>query len=179
VKNAVERLLASAESGAAGQESYYTLCQILFAGDRPVDPARLNTQQQRTLNAIVRAMDVQGLVFRTPFSCYGLPDSRRQLRSMAAGHPVKPQVDERLPVIGAPDCPAKPLAIWRLKPGDRVHSRYFGMGTVIEVTSRVYDVALVIDFDEEGRKTLGLDGSPLRYLLDMGRYHLRRLSGRT
>lgn len=179
VEQAVDRLLASTESGAARQESYYTLCRLLFASDCDFDAAWLKTRQQRTLNAIVRAMDVQGLAFRTPFSCYGLPDSRRSLRRMAAGSDSNLQVDETLPVIGAPDNPARPLAIWGLKPGDRLHSRYFGLGRVVSVTGRHYDLEVVIDFDEEGRKTLGLIDSPFTYLFDTVRYLFRRLTGRT
>lgn len=179
VEDAVERLLASTESGTARQESYYTLCRLLFASDRAFDSAWLKERQQRTLNAIVRAMDIQGLTFQTPFSCYGLPDSRRELRSMAAGCHAKAQVDESLPVVGAPDNPARPLAIWGLKPGDRLHSRYFGLGRVITVTPRHYDLEVVIDFDEEGRKTLGLIDSPFTYLIDKVRYFLRRLTGRS
>jgi hypothetical protein len=177
-EDAVEQLLSSAESGTAHQESYYTLFQLLFGRDGTIDPGRLNIRQQRTLNALVQAIDVQGMEFHTSFSCFGLPDSRRELRSMAAGRPATPKVNEMLPVIGAADNPARPIAVWRLKPGDRLHSRYFGRGKVIEVRPRKYDVEVVIEFDEEGRTTLGLVDSRPKYLIDTARYFLLRLTGR-
>ena len=70
------------------------------------------------------------------------------------------------------------MAIWRLKPGDRLHSRYFGLGTVITVAPREHDLEVVIDFDEEGRTTLGLVDSRFTYLIDKVRSFLRRLTGR-
>ena len=175
---AIDRLLATAEAGRAGEESYYTLCRLLFGTDVGFEPNGLSMVQQRTIDAIIQAIDDRGLSFRTPLSCFGLPDSRRQLRQLAAGRPIDSKVDERLPLIGDPAHPAKPVAVGRLKPGDRIHSRYFGLGTVIEVTPRDYDIELVLDFDEEGRTTLGIDDSPSRYIADLVGYFFGRLLGR-
>jgi len=174
----VARLLASAEAGTANEESYCTLCELLFRHNDDLEPDTLTLDQQRALNAIVDVIDSRRISFRTPLSCFGLPDSRRQLRKLAAGHSVDLEIDEKLPVIGDPSKPAKPLALWRLKPGNRIHSRYFGLGTIIEVTRGQYDIVIVVDFDEEGRKTLGIIDSPPRYLADAARYVLSRLLGR-
>jgi hypothetical protein len=137
----------------------------------------LSALQLRVVRALVKAIDVDGIRFQTPFSCFGLPDSRRELRNLAQGRPPA-KIDMSMPLIGDPKFPAKPLAIWKLKTGDRMHHRHFGLGTITQTTPREYDIEVVVDFDEQGPTTLGLVDSPVRFLMDTMRYHLRRLYGR-
>ncbi|MEZ6089130.1 MAG: hypothetical protein R3C05_14100 [Pirellulaceae bacterium] len=61
--------------------------------------------------------------------------------------------------------------------GDRIHSRYFGLGTIQRVTYRHGVSKLVIDFDDEGRKTLCLTESVSRRLTELVRYFLLRIRG--
>ena len=175
---ATRRLLALAESGDAGEDSYYTLCQLLFDHSDTVKAEALSNEQRRVFGAMVSAMEDQGRAFHLSLVGFGLPDSRRQLRSLAEGKSIDLTVDESLPVIGHPSERAKPLVLRTLKSGDRIHSRYFGLGTVHSVERGPYDFTLVVDFDEEGRKTLGLMNSPFRYFAELARYWLRRLNRR-
>lgn len=172
---ATSRLLELAEDGKLNADSFDKLFELLFERKESLQPEELSNEQQRALVALVNAMDEQDLRYGLSYSVYGLPDSRRKLRRLAAGLSIEIEVDETLPVIGDATDPKKPLAIWRLSLGDRIHSKYFGFGTVRTMTRKKRVVQIVIDTDEEGCVTLGLEAKKLRYFIDRLRYEVRRI----
>ena len=172
---ATSRLLELAEDGKLNPDSFDKLFELLFERKEALHPEGLSIVQRRALVALVTAMDEQGLRYSLSYSDYGLPDSRRKLRRLAAGLSIDVVVDETLPVIGDAADPKKPLPIWRLKSGDRLHSKYFGFGTVRTMTRKKRVVQIVIDTDEEGCVTLSLKSEKFRYFVERARYEVRQL----
>jgi hypothetical protein len=69
----------------------------------------------------------------------------------------------RLPLLGHPENPRSALIPGTLKPGDKIHHRHFGLGVVAHVENCGRETKLIVRFDEEGEKFLGLpsDGSAI------------------
>lgn len=162
-----DHLIAALESREASENQVATLINVLFPlykrGPAPNLTAKdLSRRQLRAVRAMLAAMEGGKRIFYGHFPCWGLPDTMREWRDLAAGREPNP-VDETLPLLAELHHPRKPVRPDRLKVGKRVVHRYFGIGTVTRIEADGAFTRLMILFDEEGCKTLSLpsDGSPL------------------
>ena len=177
---AAERILVKAEKGEAGGEAYGRLVEMFFDRGTGIifeDVRSLSDIQKRIAESLVQAMEVHRINLHMSFLIYGLPDSRRDLKNLLAGKP-KTVVDETLPVIGYAETPMKPKLLASIREGDRIHSRYFGLGKVMEVEDREYDIEFHIEFDDEGYKVLGLSESLNSFVAAKFRYYWWKLFGK-
>lgn len=160
-------LLNRVENGDLGEETIYDLLNLLFPARKnrqhAVTFAELTSRQLRAVRALIKLMDRGEDIGLYIFPQWGLPDSQRELRSLAAGRP-RTKIDMSLPLLGEAENPHTVAIPGKLKPGDRIHHRNFGRGTVTAAEPCGKDTFLTVDFDEDGTKELGLpsDGSPLK-----------------
>jgi hypothetical protein len=165
-KDLTDRLLRRVENCDLGEETVYDLLNLVFSHEKDskhsVRFEDLNPLQLRTVRALVTAMDGGERIDVINLTLWGLPDSKRELRNLGAGLP-RTKIDMNLPLLGEAENPRTVAIPGKLKPGDRIHHRYFGLGTVTETEPRGRDTSLTVDFDVEGIKYLGLpsDGSSL------------------
>jgi hypothetical protein len=155
-------LILAIESGTASTRQVETLVNLLFpAYARSKYLARdLSARQQRAVHAMYEAMKGGKRIFYGHFPCWGLPDSMREWKALAAGQEPAP-VDDTLPLLALAQHPRRAIRPDHLKAGARVISRHFGAGTVNQVIAARDFTQLSIQFDEEGAKVLSLpsDGS--------------------
>ncbi len=174
-EEAIGLLFERLERVESVKESIYRLLDLLFA-NRPTgreftSKEQLSSDQLRLLKAMLDQFDNHGMHLNVSLMQYGLPDSRRALRSLVTGTAYT-KLDDLYPDIAFADNPFRPRRIKRLKKGDRIHSRYFGLGTITSVERERYYTSIQVDFDEEGPHTLSLDHSLKRFLIDLGCYYL-------
>ena len=149
-----------------------TLLDLVFPTDfrsrpRPVTADGLSPTQERAVRALAARIERPERVFYGLFGQWGLPETRREWRALAAGHAPAP-VDPAAPMLadlGHPDRAVRPGS---LVPGQRIRHRVFGAGTVVDVMPQEESedgwTDFVVEFDEEGTMRLSFpsDGSPLR-----------------
>jgi hypothetical protein len=162
-----DRLITEIEAGAATDHGVSTLVNLLFPLPKSGPTAKLTArdlspQQMRAVRAMAAAMEGGKRIFYGYFPCWGLPDTMREWRALAAGHEPAP-VDETLPLLADAQKPRKAVRPDRLRVGQRVIHSYFGAGTVTAIKTGREWTGLLIAFDDEGSKELSLpsDGSPL------------------
>ncbi len=174
-ENAADTLFQHIERGASVAGSLECLLELLFPrlDDVPefTSKDQLSPRHLQLVQTLLDQFDQHRL--RLPISLvqYGLPDSWRELRSFITGIPYV-ALDDTYPDIGYADNPHKPRRTMTVQVGDRLHSRYFGLGTVTEVEHRRRHSSLRIDFDEEGQHTLSFGHSTVSYLFDSACYWL-------
>lgn len=174
-EEAIASLFERLERGKSVKESIYLLLDLLFPYRPPgsdfTSKEQLSSDQMRLLKAMLDQFDNHGMHLNVSLIQYGLPDSRRVLRSLVTGTAYT-KLDDLYPDIAFADNPFRPRRIKRLKKGDRIHSRYFGLGTITSVEQERYCTSIQVDFEEEGLHTLSLDHSLKRFLIDLGCYYL-------
>lgn len=152
------RLMALIEAGQGTADGVSNLLELAFPrGDEShqfVSQSELSPFQFRAVKALVVAIDKYQLNHHCYLPDWGLPDSMRNLRNLAAGRDFH-RVDLKLPIIGDPNEPRVPLFLRDLQTGQRIHHRHFGLGVITEVRMDERGVGLQVSFDEEGEKTLG------------------------
>jgi hypothetical protein len=177
VDEAVGILLKRIESGVDVNEAIYRLLDLLFPRVVPskeiTNKQQLSKNQLRFLELLLDQFDNHRLHLNVCLSQYGLPESRRSLRSLVTGKAYT-KLDDLYPDIGYADNPFRPRRICRLQSGDRIHSRYFGLGTVKEVEQGRYHTSIQVEFDEEGVHTLALNHSRKAFLIELASYWLIR-----
>ncbi len=166
---AIALLFERLERGESVKESIRILLDLLFTnrptGSRFTTMDQLSDGQLRLLKAMVDQFDNHGMHLNITFMQYGLPDSRRELRRLVTGIAyTKP--GDHYPDIASAENPLRPRWIKRLKNGDRIHSRYFGLGTITAVNREQFYTSIQVEFDEEGPHTLSLNHSLKRFLID-------------
>jgi len=164
---AAEKLMATIESGKGSHAVVVNLLDLLFARDKP-GAARLTTRdltplQSRAVGVLARAFDGGKRIFYGMISQWGLPDSKRDFRDLAAGRQPTP-VDMTLPLLANAAHPKRTIRPDQLRKGNRIVHRNFGLGTVMQTSSIGKDTTLKVAFDEEGEKEFRLpsDGSSIR-----------------
>lgn len=155
---AAERLMDRIEAAKATHETISTLLEILFPTDMraPVETVRvaeLSPLQKRAVKAIASTVCDGNCVFAGHFPQWGLPDSRREWKDLAAGKDPTP-VDMSLPLLADPRTPRVPVFAHELESQQRIVHRSLGIGTVSHIEKTGIGSRVVIDFDEEGTKTL-------------------------
>lgn len=171
---AIALLFERLESGESVKESIYLLLNLLFANQSTeigfTSQEQLSRDQLRLLKAMLDQFDNRGIQLNVSLMQYGLPNSRRELRKLT-GVPYT-KLGDHYPDIAFAENPLRPRWIKRLKKGDRIHSRYFGLGTIAGVDRERFYTSLHVQFDEEGLHTLSLNHSLKWFLLDLGCYCL-------
>jgi hypothetical protein len=159
-----ESLIAEIESGGATNSKVVTLIDILFPADfrrrvknvEKVTAAGLSPLQRRAVRALAtKVVEAEKRIFCGHFPQWGLPDTKREWRELAAGREFTP-VDMTLPILAYLADPRRAVVASRLVAGQRVVHRSFGMGTVTKVSPSNRGATVVVDFDVEGTMTLGL-----------------------
>ena len=156
-----EQCILTIESGNTTDHVVSTLLDLLFpfrpvAGREPLKASDLTPLQTRTVRAMAHAMKGGRRIFYGSFPQWGLPDTVREWRDLAAGCEPTP-IDLSLPILADPEKPRRALSPARLKPGQRVLHRTFGFGTVVETKPFQSGRKLLkVQFDEEGVKNLVL-----------------------
>jgi hypothetical protein len=158
-------LTSEVESGTATEAQVSALIDMLFPGPE-ADPhpqltaSDLSPIQKRAVVAMAKAMERGKRIFYGHFPQWGLPDTMREWRNLAAGRPPT-VVDMTVPLLARPENPGEPLRPDTLTPGSRIRHRHFGLGVVKKVAIDETWTELTVLFDEEG--TIGLsvpsDGS--------------------
>lgn len=163
----IDSLIASLESGTATVHGVAMLVNLLFPsaarGPTPkVTAGGMTTRQSRTVRALYEAMKGGERIFYGHFPCWGLPDTMREWCALASGREPSP-IDESLPLLAEASRPRQACVPGKLKVGQKVIHRHFGLGTIIDLQVGHPFTALTVRFDEEGVKQLSLpsDGSPL------------------
>jgi hypothetical protein len=151
-------LISALESGAASVRQVSLLVDVLFPraerGQTPRLTAKdLSPVQRRAVVAMVRIMETGKRVFYSHFPDWGLPDTMREWRDLAAGRQPM-AVDMSLPLLAEPRNPRKALRPGGLMLGERVLHRHLGMGVVTRVETTEGRTKLTVDFDEEGTMDL-------------------------
>jgi hypothetical protein len=152
--------ITAIESGEANHLQVCLLIHLLFPSAEkgptpPINARDLSLRQLRAVRAMYKVMKGGKRVFYGYSPSYGLPDTMREWRYLAAGHDAPP-VDDTLPLLAYADEPRKPLRPKRLKVGEKIVHRYFGMGTVTEVAVGGRFTSLKVLFEEEGEMNLSL-----------------------
>jgi len=150
-------LTTALETGQATRHGVETLINLLFP---PYKKSKLiardlSAQQMRAVRALYEAMKGGKRIFCGYFPCWGLPDTMREWRDLAAGRDPTP-VDESLPILASPESPRRPLPPKKLRIGQKVLHRDFGMGTVAQINIGDPFTEMVVIFQEEGEKRLTL-----------------------
>lgn len=158
VDEAADRLLTRIESGNATHDSISTILELLFPTDmrgpaEKVCAADLSDIQRRAVKAISRTFNGGERVFVGHFPQWGLPESRREWKDLAAGRDPVP-VDMTLPMLACPLNPHAEINLDELKCGARVVHRSFGAGTVSSIEKSPSGTKIIVNFEEEGAKTL-------------------------
>lgn len=179
-EDVINQLVSRVESCEIGVETVHDLLNLLFPVGRDAPSVRfenMNSLQLRAVRALVTAMEQGIRIDEFNFFQWGLPTSKRELRNLAAGRPRK-KIDISLPLLGEAENPRAVAIPAKLKPGDRIHHRNFGLGTVTATEDRGAETGLTVEFDEEGLTFLGIpsDGSPLGEPENPFAYWLHRLS---
>ena len=149
-----DKLISTLESGAPSVRQVALLVDLLFPTATSGPTPRLTAQdlspvQKRAVVAMVRIMEGGKRIFYSHFPCWGLPDTMREWRNLAAGRqPLA--VDMSLPLLADPRNPRKGLQAGRLKLGQKVLHRRFGIGIVTRIESAEGQTDLIVDFEEEG-----------------------------
>jgi hypothetical protein len=153
------RILSAIESGSADQQQVGRLINMLFpAGDRgpahQLRAADLSPLQQRAVRVLAAAMEGGRRIFYGHFPCWGLPDTMREWRALAAGVD-SPEIDMSLPVLADPGNPRRAIRLHSLRPGAIITHRQFGKGmvTFVEHGDNGW-TRLSVMFDDEGPKEL-------------------------
>ncbi len=167
------------ENGEAVKESIHLLLDLLFPRTTPghefTKKDQFTADPLRLLKVMLDQFDNNSrLHLNVSLMPHGLPDSRRALRSLVTGVAYM-KLDDIYPAIAFADNPFRPRRINRLKAGDRIHSRYFGLGTIKEVERECYNTSIQVEFDEEGLHRFSLNHSLKTFLIDLGCYWLMAL----
>jgi hypothetical protein len=180
VDEAVAILFKRVESGESITDSIYLLLDLLF----PIYPEtkftskdQFSENQLRLLNCLLEQFDNNRLHLNVDLMQYGLPESRRSLRTLLTGVRF-PKLDELYPSIAYANNPLRPRRVNWLKVGDRIHSRNYGLGTVTKVERERLTTSIQVDFDEEGLRSLWFKDSLIAYLIDLGCYWLIAIFGK-
>lgn len=172
---AIASLFKRLENGESVKESIYLLLELSFA-NRPArsefsSKEQLSSGQMRLLRVILDQFDNHGMHLNVSLMQYGLPNSRREFRRLLTGTSYT-KLGDHYPDIAFAENPLRPRWIRRLKKGDRIHSRYFGLGTITSVDRERFYTSIQVHFDEEGLHTLSLNHSLKRFFVDLGWYCL-------
>jgi hypothetical protein len=149
-------LITALETGQATRHGVETLINLLFP---PYKKSKLiardlSAQQMRAVRALYEAMKGGKRISCGYFPCWGLPDTMREWRDLAAGRDPT-SVDESLPILASPET-RRPLPPKKLRIGQKVLHRDFGMGTVAQINIGDLFTEMVVIFQEEGEKRLSL-----------------------
>jgi hypothetical protein len=148
-----EKLIEKVEKGKAEHQVVDKILQLLFERDswkRPPLLAReLSPLQTRAVRAFAHAAQGEKRIYAGSFPQWGLPETKRAWRDLAAGNEPSP-VDPRQPHFAYPEDPQRSIRFDQAKVGDRVLNRQLGLGTITAFTSSEDDFELTVKFDEEG-----------------------------
>lgn len=158
-KQVVMRLIAALEAGRRKETEAGRLVMLAFPlvsnVDNKVTVGSASRLQMRAIRALYNAMKGGKRIFSGHFPSWGLPDSMRDWRALASGRDPTPP-DERQPVIASEHAPGISISPADLYVGQRILSRYFGAGTVLQLEPEEDFIEVTVDFDEEGITHLGL-----------------------
>jgi hypothetical protein len=161
------RLIDAIEQETASDGHVSMLLDLLFprddSGRAPrVTAEGLSPTQVRAVRALAAMVERPKRVFYGHFPQWGLPDTNREWRALAAGR--SPAVDPAAPMLADAARPNRPIRPDAILPGQRIRHRHFGEGTVVSASTGTQWTNLTVDFDDEGRKRLMFppDGSPPR-----------------
>ena len=162
----VLKLIAEIESGKPDATNVATLVNLLFSIDPQGRTPRLHASdlsaiQSRAIRAMVKVMDGGQRIFYGHFPSWGLPDTMREWRDLAAGREFT-EVDMSLPLLAEPSNPKQALQPSSLSIGQSIHHRHFGVGIVNQIEVAGKSFKLNVKFEEEGTKTLllSIEDSP-------------------
>lgn len=160
----IDRFIAALESGNASSHVVWMIATLLFPmaadGKTPKVTAHgmseLQARAVRSLYSAQReAIRKDERLFEGYFPQYGLPDEMREWRALATGHAPEP-VDMSLPLLADATSPDRPIAPRRLKVGQKVVHRHFGIGKVTELKVDPDWTRMTVRFEDEGFKILSL-----------------------
>ena len=159
IERVIKPLLARIESGESDSTSIQTVLDLLFQFSWSAsDTVRVTFDtvtplQRRAIEVITAAQEVAiksgDRIFVGSFSQWGLPETMREWRRLAAGLPPQP-IDLTLPLFGQPENPAREILPDDFRRDLRVHHRNLGLGTVIDVQTASDSIRCDVLFDEEG-----------------------------
>jgi hypothetical protein len=157
---AADIIITAVESAGATPFQVHNLVHLIFPmSKRGLTPqltaSDLSPIQRRTVKAMLAAMESGRRIFYCNFSQWGLPDTMREWRNLAAGRPPTP-IDMSLPVVAEPGNPRKGLRPGLFAIGQQISHRHFGLGVITKIKSDGPRTMLDVNFDEEGPKTLSL-----------------------
>lgn len=140
-------------------EQTESLLDIAFPskGVEKLTHEKLSSDHRRVISALIPALNSETIEINSPHD-WGLPEYRRDMKNLIEGKPPI-TIDHRLPLLGLEADPGTTAVLDRLKPGDRVHHRNFGYGTIKSFDELEGDWE--IEFDEEGTHWFGFHQSDL------------------
>ncbi len=153
-------LIAAIESDKATVRQVSLLVDLLFVrtdkGPAPRLTAKdLSPIQKRAVVAMIQIMETGKRIFCSHFPMWGLPDTMREWRNLAAGRQPVP-VDMSLPLLAEPLNPRQAIPASCLKLGQRILHRHFGLGVVAKIEVGERQTQFTVNFDEEGKKDFRL-----------------------
>ena len=152
-KEAIEHLHRRLKALEINSEQVELLLDLAFPEEedenfRSLTTKELTENQRQVLGSLLVAFKSDPEELRSlDLGNWGLPEYRRDLKNLIEGKPPN-KIDKTLPLLGTEHDPRLTVQLINLKPGSRVHHRYFGFGTI-----KAYDEIegdWEIEFDEEG-----------------------------